>query len=184
MAGYIRTSITIILAALTYSCAAANKPMAATLDPEDEVRAIRELGVPGVLLFVRQGEKRFKASTGIADIATRRRLRGNEVWRVASVTKIVTAVIVQRLASSSMINLDDKISKHLLGVVPLADKISIRHLLNHTSGIPDYLAGRRVAINVSATRLSGSLLRYRANPTQVVIRTCQIANQKRDQRRQ
>jgi D-alanyl-D-alanine carboxypeptidase len=132
------------------------------LDLAAEVQKLQKLGVPGVLAFVRDGDKEMRAASGLADVDSKRRITGDEVWRIASVTKLVTAIIMQRLAEDGLVKLDDKVGKYLPKVVPLADRISVRQLLNHTSGIPDYLAGRRVPINVSAKELAANLVRHRS----------------------
>ena len=161
------TNWRILISALTAVCASVLLwPAAANaktpLDLAAEVQKLQKLGVPGVLAFVRDGDKETRAVSGFADVETKRRITGAEVWRIASVTKLVTAIIMQRLAEDGLVKLDDKVGKYLPKVVPLADRISVRQLLNHTSGIPDYLAGRRVPINVSAKELAANLVRRRS----------------------
>jgi D-alanyl-D-alanine carboxypeptidase len=156
-----------LLSALTAVCAGVllwpvSVNAKAQLDLAAEVQKLQKLGVPGVLAFVRDGDKETRAVSGFADVETKRRITGTEVWRIASVTKLVTAIIMQRLAEDGLLKLDDTVAKHLPKIVPLADRITVRQLLNHTSGIPDYLAGRRVPINVSAKQLAANLVRHRS----------------------
>jgi D-alanyl-D-alanine carboxypeptidase len=54
-----------------------------------------------------------------------------------SITKIFTAVVVLALEEAGRLRLEDSLARWFPGV-PRADRISLRHLLNHTSGIPDY----------------------------------------------
>lgn len=154
-----------ILALASLIAAAAAQPARAAppkpLDLAAEVHKIQKLGVPGVLAFVRRGDKTDQAAAGLADVQAKRPIVGNEVWRIASVTKLVTAVIIQKMALDRLVSLDDPVGKYLPKIVPLANRITIRQLLNHTSGIPDYLAGRRVPINVSAKELAANLVRHR-----------------------
>jgi D-alanyl-D-alanine carboxypeptidase len=131
------------------------------VDLRAEVNKIKLLGAPGVLAYVRNGDATTTAAVGVSDVVSQRRIAGNEVWRIASVTKLVTAIIIQKLELDGQIKLDDHLSTYLPKIVPLAERITIRQLLYHTSGVPDYLAGRRVPINVSATRLASNLLRHR-----------------------
>lgn len=156
----------IAAASIVALCAALSVPInraaaKAPLDLPAEIHKIQKLGVPGVLAFVRNGDVEKRAASGLADVETKRRITGSEVWRIASVTKLVTAIIMQMMAMDGVVGLDDPIGKHLPKIVPLAERITVRQLLNHTSGIPDYLAGRRVPLNVSAKRLAANLVRHR-----------------------
>lgn len=166
--GSARLATLIAVLSVVVACWPARGLAGNDIDLAAEVKKIQQLGVPGVLAYVRIGEKRSTAASGLADLETKRRITGNEVWRIASVTKLVTAIIIQRLATDGHIRLDDRIAKYLPKVVPLAERITIRQLLNHTSGIPDYLSGRRVPINVSAANLSANLVRHR--PRHVLLK--------------
>ncbi len=60
-------------------------------------------------------------------------------FRIASITKQFTAALVLRLAEEGLLHVDDPISLHIPEYPgPNADRITIHHLLNHTSGIPSY----------------------------------------------
>ena len=66
------------------------------------------------------------------------------VFRVASISKLITGVLTLKLASEGKIDLDDSIYKHLKDfpkkrIDGREVDITIRQLLNHTSGIRDYL---------------------------------------------
>ncbi len=63
--------------------------------------------------------------------------RVTDRFRIASVTKTFTAELLLMLADEKKISLDDKLSK-FFPEIKNADKISIKQLLNHTSGIPSY----------------------------------------------
>lgn len=58
------------------------------------------------------------------------------LFEIASCTKPFTAVAVLKLAEEGKLSLDDPISKHLPGVPDNCFEITVRHLLQHTSGIP------------------------------------------------
>lgn len=126
-----------------------------------QLEAIVKLGPPAVLATVRSSGTQQRIAVGIADISSGRKAHTNDVWRVASVTKLVTAAIVLRLAQQRRLKLEHRLSQYLPGTIDLADQISIRQLLNHTSGIPDYLSAPSIPINVSAERLGANLLRQR-----------------------
>lgn len=133
------------------------------IDLQAEAKSIQALGIPGVVIFTRQGEDRQTATAGRANIEQPAPLTGDEVWRVASVTKLITGIVIQTLNDMKLISLQDPVSKYLPKIVPQARRITIRQLLNHTSGIPDYLSAKTNPINVSAKELKRSLVRKRTN---------------------
>ncbi len=124
--------------------------------------ALGSLGAPATLMMLREGDRIVQSvAVGIADRRIGRLATIRDRWRIASITKIVTAVVVMQLVREGRLGLDNAVATYLPRAVPLADKITIRQLLNHTSGIPDYLAGPRVPINVSARMLKANLIRHR-----------------------
>ncbi len=130
----------------------------------DQISQITKDGPPGILLMVKSRDLSLQLSTGIADIATQEKATTGDAWRIASVTKLVTASIIMQLIQEHQIRLDDRLSAYLPNSVRLASDISIRQLLNNTSGIPDYLAAPHVPLNVSARHLSANLVRQRPTP--------------------
>jgi len=57
---------------------------------------------------------------------------------VGSVTKTFTATVVLRLAEEGRVELDDPLGRYLPGIVPRGNRITVRQLLNHTSGLANY----------------------------------------------
>ena len=91
---------------------------------------------PGVLVGVWSPEGTFVSATGVADLATGAPLRADMQFKIASQTKTFTADLVLQLVGEGKVGLDDHISKWVAGV-PNGDRITIRQLLNHTSGLAD-----------------------------------------------
>ena len=60
-------------------------------------------------------------------------------FRVGSITKTFVAALVLSLVEDGLIRLDHPVERWLPGVVPGGGTITVRHLLNHTSGLPDYV---------------------------------------------
>jgi D-alanyl-D-alanine carboxypeptidase len=58
-------------------------------------------------------------------------------FRVASITKTFVATVVLQLAQEDRLRLDDTLSRYVPSF-PGGDRITLRHLLNHTSGVPDF----------------------------------------------
>ncbi|MFC5185777.1 serine hydrolase domain-containing protein [Actinomadura harenae] len=84
----------------------------------------------------------WSAASGTADLATGRPMPTGERTRIGSVTKSFTATVVLQLAAEHRLSLDDTVDRWLPGLVrtPRYDgrRITIRSLLQHTSGLPDH----------------------------------------------
>ncbi|MGK5729516.1 serine hydrolase domain-containing protein [Streptomyces sp. URMC 124] len=95
-------------------------------------------GAPAALAEVRVGDQRWSGASGMRDVRTKQPARPGDRYRVASVTKSMVATVVMQLADEGRLKLDDPVAKHLPGVLPYKEPITLKQLLNHTSGIPDY----------------------------------------------
>jgi len=91
----------------------------------------------GVVLLARDGKPLFHQARGYRDFNRRDAVRKHDVFELASVSKQFTATLVGMLQQEGRLQFDDPVSKYL--DVPWKD-ITIRQLLNHTSGLPDYQA--------------------------------------------
>ena len=83
-----------------------------------------------------EGEGTWTTAKGKADLATGEAMKTEDKFRIASITKTFTAEMVLILSDQGKLGLDDTVDK-LVSDVPNGDKITIRMLLNHTSGIWD-----------------------------------------------
>lgn len=95
--------------------------------------------ISGALLVAQKGKVLFSWSGGKADRLAGQANNLETKFRIASVGKMFTAVAVLQLVEAGKISLDDSIAKHL-GNYPdqsIAKRITIRQLLNHTSGLGD-----------------------------------------------
>jgi D-alanyl-D-alanine carboxypeptidase len=77
---------------------------------------------------------------GLADIATGRKLAPGDRFRIASITKSLTAVAVLRLAELGKLSLEDTVAR-FFPEYPNGKNISVYQLLSHTSGIPNWWEG-------------------------------------------
>ncbi|MED4651932.1 serine hydrolase domain-containing protein [Bacillus pseudomycoides] len=106
------------------------------------MRDTLQLGFPGILAKTSEGGKTWSYAAGIADLRTQKPMKTDFRFRIGSVTKTFTATVVLQLAGENRLNLDDSIEKWLPGVIQgngYDDKqITIRQILNHTSGIAEY----------------------------------------------
>jgi D-alanyl-D-alanine carboxypeptidase len=98
-------------------------------------------GVPGAVMLLRDGPREWTAAAGLADRTTRRPMQPGIPFRVGSVTKTMIATVVLQLAAENRLQLNDTIERWLPGLVPNGSRITIRHLLAHTSGLADYVDG-------------------------------------------
>jgi D-alanyl-D-alanine carboxypeptidase len=101
-------------------------------------------GAPGVLVAVRRGEDVRSVTRGFADGGRSMRIRPDDRFRIGSVTKTFVAVLVLQLAEDGRLRLDDPVERWLPGLVPGGRRITVRHLLSHTAGLPDYVEDPRV----------------------------------------
>jgi CubicO group peptidase (beta-lactamase class C family) len=117
------------------------------------LKAIEDGDIPGVVALVaRKGRIVYHKAFGTSDAETKRRLQKDDIFRLASQSKAITATAVMMLWEEGKFQLDDPISKYIpefknpkvldsiltdgTYLTKPADKeISIRHLLTHTSGI-------------------------------------------------
>ena len=91
----------------------------------------------GTVLIAQDGQILFEKSIGFADVNSQRKLSDSSAFRLASVSKQFTAMCIMMLKEDGKLDFDDSITKHLRELP--YKKITIRHLLNHTSGLPDYM---------------------------------------------
>jgi CubicO group peptidase (beta-lactamase class C family) len=94
-------------------------------------RVVREMspGSKSVIVFVSVAGKEYAATAGT------RRPKADQRFRIGSVTKTFTATIVFQLMQERKLRLDSTLEEHLPGVVPRGGEITIRHLLQHRSGL-------------------------------------------------
>jgi D-alanyl-D-alanine carboxypeptidase len=95
-------------------------------------------GAVGAIGVARHGQDLAQAAAGTANLASGQPMRPGDRYRAGSITKTFVAVVVLQLAGEGRLRLDDAIDRWLPGLVPGGGKITIRELLNHTSGLQDY----------------------------------------------
>ncbi|GHF35211.1 serine hydrolase [Streptomyces mashuensis] len=99
-------------------------------------------GVPGATVEVREGRNVWRGTSGVADLGSGRQVKAGDRFRAGSVTKSFVATVVLQLVAEGKAGLDDPIERHLPGLIPAGkhgERVTVRQLLHHTSGLPDYL---------------------------------------------
>jgi D-alanyl-D-alanine carboxypeptidase len=95
-------------------------------------------GAPGAAVRVEDEYGIRQAASGLADIRTRRPMQPHLRFRAGSVAKPFVAGLVLQLHAGGKLSLSDTVERWLPGILPYGAEITIRQLLNHTSGIPNY----------------------------------------------
>jgi D-alanyl-D-alanine carboxypeptidase len=146
-----RRARTILTAATAVALSAALAGPAVAAPPTGGHDATRQAvgaavadGVPGVTVRVREGHGTWAATAGVGNLETGKPRSTRDHYRVASISKTFVATVVLQLEAEGRLSLDDTVEKWLPGVVRGnghdGRKVTLRQLLNHTSGIFDYLA--------------------------------------------
>ena len=99
-------------------------------------RAAEALGFSGAVLAARDGKVVAALGVGSADLRDKVSNTSTTLFEIASATKQFTAAAVMELVEAGKLSLDDSIAEHLPGVPEDCEAITVRHLLQHTSGIP------------------------------------------------
>ncbi len=95
--------------------------------------------IPGVsVAVVKDGRVVMAKGYGVANVELSVPANENTVYQLASVTKQFTATAIMMLVEAGKLSLDDKVTKVLDGLPAAWSEVTVRHLLNHTSGIKSY----------------------------------------------
>ncbi|MFI7321691.1 serine hydrolase domain-containing protein [Streptomyces venezuelae] len=102
---------------------------------------VHRAGMPGIHAEIRDGDQVWRGASGVADLGTGRPVDPGMRHRVGSVTKTFTAAAVLRQVEEGRVRLDEPIGTYLPDLVPgdRGRQVTVRMLLDHTSGISDYL---------------------------------------------
>lgn len=107
-------------------------------------RALRSLvampgGPPGVIAVVQRRGQIRTHTAGYGEIATKRRPRPTDHMRIASGAKAFSGASALALVQQGLLALDDTIAERLPGLPRAWGSVTVRQLLNHTSGVPDFI---------------------------------------------
>jgi CubicO group peptidase (beta-lactamase class C family) len=113
---------------------------ASTVDRDAAVlKGLVANGQPGIAVLVRKdGRTVVERGYGVRDLRTRAPIDARTRFRLASVTKQLTAASIMLLVRDGRLRYDDTLTQALPGFPDYGKAITIRHLLTHTSGLPDY----------------------------------------------
>lgn len=92
----------------------------------------------GTVLVAKDGQTVFREGFGYANRELDVKMKPDSILRLGSITKQFTAAAILQLAEQGKLSIDDPVSKYYAAAPAAWSKITVKHLLNHRSGIPSY----------------------------------------------
>jgi len=133
------------LAGLAISRTQAATPVASPVAPDFDAILAQGLaaGIPGLAMAVsREGEVLYVGAAGVSNLETQTPVQPDDRFRIYSIAKAFGAIVVLQLVDEGVLSLDDTVTKWLdtdaVMAIPNIDQVTIRQLLNHTSGVYDF----------------------------------------------
>lgn len=147
----------LLLAGLIPATPAADPPDAIEQKVQQTLDALRaEAEFPGAGAGVALADGRsFGVATGLADVEAKTPLRPSDRLLAGSVGKTFVAAVLLQLVEEGKVGLDDPLAKWLgqedwFGRLPNGPELTVRRLMNHTSGLPEYYEAKGFAAAVTA----------------------------------
>lgn len=135
---FMRATVVAIVAVLTLGVGTAPAAKPKHVNLSSIARQLVQSGAPGAIVYVRTPTGTRAGVAGYADYAAHVSMRAPDRYRVASVTKAFVAVVILQLEAEGKLHIDDPVEKYLPHVVPNGNAITLRELMNHTSGLFNY----------------------------------------------
>lgn len=128
--------------ALTAMLTAAHPPLTTAAEPSSDLAKRVEAALPdspgACILAIDNGEVIFQQGFGVANVDSQVPCTPQTNFRMASVSKQFTATAILLLVDQGKISLDDTLDKFFPGFPEYGKQITVKQLLTHTSGLPDY----------------------------------------------
>jgi D-alanyl-D-alanine carboxypeptidase len=106
-------------------------------------QTVADGAIPGAVLSVSiPGQAAWNGASGVAARQTGQLMQPSTLVRIASISKMFTAVVILQLVEEGKISLDAPVASWFPDLAPNGDQITVRNLLQHTSGLYDYLEDR------------------------------------------
>jgi CubicO group peptidase (beta-lactamase class C family) len=139
-------------------CAPATAPGAEKKNVTNVIRSFYKTNnMVGLSVTIRTSRRTVTYKHGYANLEYRAAITDGTVFRIASVSKLFTTMGILKLKEQGLLSLDDTLSKYVTNF-PHGDAITIRNLLQHTSGIPNFLGFNAVSNNPAKDWTSGELV--------------------------
>ena len=118
-----------------------------------QVEAVAERRAGGAVAWVDTPAEQLTFAAGDADVAGERELTVDDAFHIASVTKMFTSTVALQLVEEGELDLDtpvaDLVPEQMAGF-DHGDDVTLRHLLSHASGLPEYVTNPRFAADHAA----------------------------------
>lgn len=112
--------------------------------------SVADQGIPGAVLYLATRDGSWAGASGVSNLKTNTPMKPRDRFPIGSISKTFVAVVILQLVAEEKLDLDDTLidwlSEEICGAegersyrIPHSQKITIRQLLNHTSGLADYL---------------------------------------------
>jgi len=151
---------------LVLSCVTSFAAQVVESKADDYIRAYVEMDrFSGSVLIARKGEILLKKGYGLANYEHDIPNTPQTKFRIASLTKQFTAMAVLQLQEKDLLSVNDPISKYITNY-PNGDKITIHHLLTHTSGIPNFTVASDEEARVLPFNLEMTIKKFRDQPVE------------------
>ncbi len=148
---YALAGATVLAATFPTAPADAQPPAPRQESVQTAVNTLLADGQPGVIVMMRRGNRISHVTAGVADRATGAPMNARLQIRIASVTKSFTATVLLQLVAEHRVSLEDSVDKWLPGLVHGngndGSRITIRQLLQHTSGLNEYVQDPRLLVD-------------------------------------
>ncbi|MDJ0411875.1 serine hydrolase domain-containing protein [Rhodococcoides fascians] len=154
-------ALTVSTALLVSGCTSSDEPSAVqatstttssgsirTDDVQAALDALVDAGSVAAVAQVRDGEDSWSGAAGLVERDGTEPAAADDPVRIASVTKSMVAAVVLQLVDEGKLQLDQRVDELLPGL--LSKSATVRQLLDHTSGIPDYLTGLDTAQQIAS----------------------------------
>lgn len=133
---FLSLAVSSLFSACTFSILPVSKNV------QEEVEKSLDLGFDGIIVYVNQGGKASYYSAGIDNKAAQTAANPHKLFKIASVSKLYTASAATMLIADGKLSLDATLLEmipEVEGRIEHADEITLRMMLKHRSGIPDFI---------------------------------------------
>lgn len=145
-------AVLVLAAAASVATASPRTAPAKTVLLQQALDAVVAAGAPGAIVLVRDGDRTIRLASGYGNLARRTPMRTSDRFRVGSETKMFVSTVVLQLVGDRKLALVDTVEQWLPGLVPNGGSITVRQLLNHTSGLFDYAEDKTFIRQVDSPR--------------------------------
>jgi CubicO group peptidase (beta-lactamase class C family) len=122
-------------------------------------QTVKDIGIPGTTASVTTPNGTWSGASGVSNLETQEPMQSDDIFGIGSISKTFTSATVLKTVESGKLSLDDTLGKWLPEIaarIPDGENITIRQLLNGTSGIYDFVEDPQYLQDVTTDFQSGS----------------------------